>query len=100
MGKASHGKLVAICWMFLGCNHIRIAEFDNRTRTVTVAGGKLASQSGLDEKAQEFCGQSKALLLGCGEGSRSTAMVMDNRGNWATGVSNPHDAYRCTYQCQ
>ncbi len=95
-------KLFVICWLFLGCTHIRVAEFDTQSRTFTVAGGRHAEPKDFDEKAEEFCRQSdsRPTLLGCGEGTRSTAFTVGSKGNYATTVANPHDAYRCRYQCQ
>ncbi len=95
------------CWPLLvfvsvGCTHIRVAEFDTQNRTFTVAGGRRASSEDFEEKAREFCAQSnsKPILLGCGEGSRAKAATVDNRGNVSATVVNPHDAYRCRYQCE
>ncbi len=93
-------RLLPIVLIAAACARVRVAEFDTQTRTFTLSGNKHAGEADFDQKAQEFCKAGTPFLLGCGDGRRSTAVVIDNRGNWGTGVANAHDAYRCTYQCR
>ncbi len=90
-------KLRSLLSLFLlaGCTHIHVAGFDLTRGTVTVAGSRYASQGGLSQEAANYCKPRQAVLLSCGEGSRQTI-----HGDWGSGVSNPHDATRCVYQCQ
>ncbi len=93
-------RILPLCLIVAACARVRVASFDTQSRTFTLSGNRHAGEKDFAQKAQEYCQGDTPFLLGCADGSRATAVVMDNRGNWGTGVANAHDAYRCTYQCR
>ena len=62
-----HRKRISIVLAILiltlsGCSHIKVVSFDKRHNTVTIQGGKWASDEDYKKAADEYCHQPATLL--------------------------------------
>lgn len=48
--------------LLLGCSHVGVVAFDKRANTVTVQGGKWASEEDYQKAAEKYCGGPATLL--------------------------------------
>ncbi|MBX3237657.1 MAG: hypothetical protein KF814_16040 [Nitrospiraceae bacterium] len=63
MLRGVFGVATFFCFVALsGCSHIKIVSFDKRQNTVTVQGGKWASDANYQEAADEYCRGPATLL--------------------------------------
>jgi hypothetical protein len=87
---------------FCGCSHIKIVAFDKRQNTVTVQGGKWASDDDYQTAAAAYC-QGPATLLAMHETSAGTynTATAQSYGTMvsASGSSVPIRRYKKTFSC-
>ena len=85
------------------CSHIKVAAFDKRQNTVTIQGGKWASDADYQEAADEYC-KGPAALLAMDETTVGTytAAQAQRFGNmaYAQAATTSKRRYNKTFTCQ
>ena len=102
MKNLTYLAAMAIVLILTACSHIRVVGFDKQANTVTVQGGKWASEAEIQKEAEKYCGGSVTLLrMGQRQVATYTQANVQSFGSSASGQATTVGIHRndYTYSC-
>jgi hypothetical protein len=91
-------SLISAAFLVQGCahaKHLEVASFDKINGTVTIQGGKWASQGDYQSQADEYCGH-EAKLMSMNQTSDGQTVVGDS----TFAVSRGNKRFQYTFSCK